>query len=89
MPFRNVHELGVWDDGVGDKKIYGFDLRLDVLTNQPPGAPQFQVAATQTFQRNSALKQRSLWGCVADAMLLRGGRGNPAHQSKLCACWSS
>jgi len=52
MPFSNVHESGAWHDGAGDQKLYGFDLRLDVLANQPPGAPQFQVAATQTFRRN-------------------------------------
>jgi hypothetical protein len=59
MPFSNVHEAtsganasGAWHDGAGSLKIYGYDLRLDVLSNQPPGAPQFQVAATETFRRN-------------------------------------
>jgi hypothetical protein len=55
MPFSNVHEAassGAWHDGNGSLKIYGYDLRLDVLSNQPPGAPQFQVAATETFRRN-------------------------------------
>jgi len=55
MPFSNVHEAassGAWHDGNGALKIYGYDLRLDVLSNQPPGAPQFQVSATETFRRN-------------------------------------
>lgn len=44
--FSNVHEAnssGAWHDGDGSTKIYSYDHHLDVIQNQPPAAPQFQL----------------------------------------------
>jgi hypothetical protein len=45
--FSNVHERdnesGAWHDGAGNTKIYSYDHHLDVIQNQPPAAPQFQL----------------------------------------------
>ena len=44
--FSNVHAAdssGAWHDGDGRTKIYSYDHHLDVLDNQPPASPQFQL----------------------------------------------
>ena len=44
--FSNVHEAnssGAWHDTDGSTKIYGYDYHFDRVTNQPPGAPQFEL----------------------------------------------
>ena len=44
--FSDVHEAdasGAWHDGDGSTKIYSYDHHLDLVQNQPPGAPQFQL----------------------------------------------
>jgi hypothetical protein len=33
-------------------KLHAYDYMLDILDNQPPGSPRFQVTATETFKRN-------------------------------------
>jgi hypothetical protein len=44
--FSNVHEAdgsGAWHDTDGSTKIYGYDYHFDLLTNQPPGAPVYEI----------------------------------------------
>lgn len=44
--FSNVHQAnssGAWHDTDGSTKIYGYDYHFDRVTNQPPGAPQFEL----------------------------------------------
>ncbi len=45
----NWNEQSNNDHGRG---AYAYDYQLDIPDNQPPGAPKFQVTATETFRRN-------------------------------------
>ena len=44
--FSDVHAdngSGAWHDTDGSTKIYGYDYHFDLLTNQPPGAPVYEI----------------------------------------------